>query len=88
MARSPRITIPTLPHHIVQRGNNHGVGQRSRRHPTGASDRTGGISEAGWGESRKTSRRWNTGTAKKEAARDPRKCTLTPILLTWFGWRS
>jgi len=22
MARSPRITIPTLPHHIVQRGNN------------------------------------------------------------------
>jgi len=22
MARSPRITIPTLPHHILQRGNN------------------------------------------------------------------
>ena len=23
MARAPRITIPTYPHHIVQRGNNH-----------------------------------------------------------------
>jgi putative transposase len=25
MARSPRITIPAYPHHIIQRGNNRGA---------------------------------------------------------------